>query len=189
MANLWQFFGLPDPEAPTTTPKRKPKKKVSEGLSGQQMTLIEAEDIEEKYVAPPVEKQKKVESKNLPPDWQGPITPDGEAFHDVSNLSSKPSELPDRALRYVSPDQMHRLPLQQIGERMIRGDTIVVDLRSLIHMDTQANACRRQLKALGDNIGVHVFALDNEDKLLLLPGSDVSVDVGKHDLGLMPVLM
>ncbi len=189
MANLWQFFGLPDPEAPTNTTQSKPKKKNKlQETAGQQMTLIQTEEVKIEKT-PEIVVTPKLKPSNLPQGWKGPVTPDGEAFHDISNMSGESIGIPDRALRYVSPDQMHRLPLREIGDRMSRGDSIIVDLRTLIHMDTQANACRRQLKALGENLGVAVFALDNEDKLLLLPGSDVTVDVGRHELGLAPVLM
>ena len=66
---------------------------------------------------------------------------------------------------------MHRLPVRQIQDRILRGDTIIVDLTGLIHMDTQTNACRRMLKQMGDEINIPVFALDESDKLLLMPGT------------------
>ena len=69
------------------------------------------------------------------------------------------------------------------------GDTIIVDLRTLIHMETQSNACRRQLKALSDELRVAIFALDSEDKLLLIPGNDVTVNISKNELGLVPLLL
>jgi len=125
----------------------------------------------------------------LPDGWIGPVTPDGVAFHDLSNYSSKSSGFPDRALRYVEPDKMHRLPLRQIEDRIRRGDTVIVDLNGLIHMETQTNACRRTLKHMGDEIGIAIFALDDADKLLLVPGKDVSMDVSRNDLGLAPLLM
>tara|TARA_B110000914_G_C15231466_1_gene339821 strand:- start:404 stop:598 length:195 start_codon:yes stop_codon:yes gene_type:complete len=45
MGNLWQFFGLPDPEAPPETKRKKttPTNKVEP--SGQQMTLGETEVV------------------------------------------------------------------------------------------------------------------------------------------------
>ena len=39
-----------------------------------------------------------------------------------------------------------------------------------------------------DDVGVGVFALDAEDKLLLMPGNNVVVDVNGHELGLIPLL-
>ena len=42
---------------------------------------------------------------------------------------------------------------------------------------------------MADDIGIDIFALDESDKLLLLPGSDVSMDVSRNDLGLTPLLI
>ena len=207
MGTLWQFFGFPDPEAPAPesvkkSRKRKPK---AEETPGQQLTLVSPDDAEtttETETAPskldPVnEPEKEVRdisppvrrSASVPQGWTGPLTPDGDAFHDLSNYSAKPTDFPDRALRYVVPDQMHRLPIRQIQDRVMRGDTIIVDLNGLIHMDTQTNACRRSLKQIGDEMNIDIFALDESDKLLLIPGSDVSMDVSKNDLGLIPLLI
>ena len=204
MGTLWQFFGFPDPEAPAPeSVKRSKKKKLkAEEPHGQQLTLVSPDDpvvsnevpakvdstneqVNITYEIPPPVRR----SSSVPQGWTGAITPDGEAFHDLSNYSSKPTDFPDRALRYVVPDKMHRLPLRQIQDRVMRGDTIIVDLNGLIHMDTQTNACRRSLKQIGDEMNIDIFALDESDKLLLLPGSDVSMDVSKNDLGLIPLLM
>ena len=204
MGTLWQFFGFPDPEAPTPeSVKRSKKKKLkAEEPPGQQLTLVSPDDpvvaeeapakvdstneqVNITYEIPPPVRR----SSSVPQGWTGALTPDGEAFHDLSNYSSKPTDFPYRALRYVVPDKMHRLPLRQIQDRVMRGDTIIVDLNGLIHMDTQTNACRRSLKQIGDEMNIDIFALDESDKLLLLPGSDVSMDVSKNDLGLIPLLM
>ena len=205
MGTLWQFFGFPDPEAPApeSVKKSKKRKPKAEEPPGQQLTLVSPDDAETTTEAAPVklepEGEPVKEARDIPPPvrrsasvpqgWTGPLTPDGEAFHDLSNYSAKPTDFPDRALRYVVPDQMHRLPIRQIQDRVMRGDTIIVDLNGLIHMDTQTNACRRSLKQIGDEMNIDIFALDESDKLLLLPGSDVSMDVSKNDLGLTPLLI
>ena len=77
---------------------------------------------------------------------------------------------------------MNRIPTRGITKRVNQGDTVIVDLRPLVHMDTHQNVCRRELKQMSDDIGVGVFALDAEDKLLLIPGNDVVVDVQSHEL-------
>jgi hypothetical protein len=205
MGTLWQFFGFPDPEAPApeSVKKSKKRKPKAEEPPGQQLTLVSPDDAETITEATPAKLEPESEpvkevrdipppvrrSASVPQGWTGPLTPDGEAFHDLSNYSAKPTDFPDRALRYVVPDQMHRLPIRQIQDRVMRGDTIIVDLNGLIHMDTQTNACRRSLKQIGDEMNIDIFALDESDKLLLLPGSDVSMDVSKNDLGLTPLLM
>ena len=55
-------------------------------------------------------------------------------------------------------------------------------------MDTHQNVCRRELQQMSNESGVGIFALDAEDKLLLLPGKDVVVDVGRHELGLLSLM-
>ena len=157
--NTLAIFRISRPRNPGVdspkTPKKKKAKKQEE-TPGQQLTLVSPDDGAEQTldvqetqsleikdeqtisIPPPVTR-----TANVPEGWTGPLTPDGDAFHDLSNYSSKPTDFPDRALRYVVPDQMHRLPVRQIQDRILRGDTIIVDLNSLIHMDTQTNACRR----------------------------------------------
>ena len=204
MGTLWQFFGFPDPEAPATdtASRTKKKSKKTEEAPGQQLTIVSpgeetlSQPVDEKLPENNLEAAKPLEIPTpvrkmvpLPDGWIGPVTPDGVAFHDLSNYSSKSSGFPDRALRYVEPDKMHRLPLRQIEDRIRRGDTVIVDLNGLIHMETQTNACRRTLKHMGDEIGIAIFALDDADKLLLVPGKDVSMDVSRNDLGLAPLLM
>ena len=205
MGTLWQFFGFPDPESPAPESVNKRKKKKSskkEEAPGQQLTLVspdeeptqnelvgndsQSEELEQPKleIPPPIKK-----SISVPPGWTGLLTPDGEAFHDLSNYSSKATDFPDRALRYVVPDKMHRLPIRQIQDRILRGDTVIIDLNGLIHMDTQTNACRRTLKQMGDEIDIPIFALDESDKLLLMPGREVSMDVSRNDLGLIPLLI
>jgi hypothetical protein len=196
MGNLWQFFGLPDPEIATPTVVKKPvQEKVQNPLIQDKLIKDETQLIptdkpvtkpQKESVTPP----KITVRANEPKGWRGPTTPDGDAFHDMSMLKStqKMNYLP-KALRYVCPDQMHRLPLDSIGKRISEGDTIIVDIRPLIHMDAHKDACRRQLRRLGDDLSIAIFALDDQDQLLLLPGRDVVVDISKHELGLAPMLL
>jgi hypothetical protein len=41
---------------------------------------------------------------------------------------------------------------------------------------------------MGDEAGVNIFSLDQEDKLLMIPGINVVVDMEKHELGLTPLM-
>ena len=196
MGNLWQFFGLPDPEivAPSVDKKPAPKREESNLVQGKlipdQLQVITPEKLTNKLQKEVVKPPKVTVSRNSPKGWRGPTTPDGDAFHDMSMLkSTKRMGFLPRALRYVCPDQMHRLPLDSIGKRISEGDTIIVDIRPLIHMDAHKDACRRQLRRLGDDLGIAIFALDDQDQLLLLPGRDVVVDISKHELGLAPMLL
>lgn len=189
MASLWQFFGLPDPEAApapnrrATAPQDSQKaKSVQQSLAPSQEPVVTiTNDVPE-----PVGVQS--QPKPVPLGWRGPMTADGEPFHDLGAHGTPPPRIPNRALRYVSPDSMNRLPTREIAKRIQQGDTVIVDLRPLVHMDTHQNVCRRELKQLSDDVGVGVFALDAEDKLLLMPGNNVVVDVNGHELGLIPLL-
>ena len=180
MATLWQFFGFPDPEGNTNKIPQPPQESVIEAESVES----EVASLEEITDAP------RLGSSAIPRGWTGPLTPDGEPFHDMDAYT--PSSIGAKirtALRYVRPDSMHRLPIQGMHRRIQQGDTLIVDLRPLIHMDAHKDACRRQLRHLGEESGVSVFALDLENQLLLIPGVDVVVDVSKHELGLIPVLL
>ena len=187
MASLWQFFGLPDPEAaPHSKRPAKQAQQAPEGVQQQIAPLPEPVASVLPLVPEPVGVQPP--RKPIPLGWNGPVTADGEPFHDLAALSAAPPVIPNRALRYVAPDVMNRIPTRGIASRLGQGDTVIVDLRPLVHMDTHQNVVRRELKHLSDDVGVGVFALDSEDKLLLLPGNGVVVDVHSHELGLTGLL-
>jgi hypothetical protein len=195
MANLWSFFGLPDPDGSVKKPKKatpkKPESQTRNGLTGNsltQQTIVEIESETPELLASPTE-QKPITTKSVvPPNWKGPLTADGDAFHDlgVQNLARK--SFPSRALRYVAPNEKKQIPTRGIAQRVANGDTVIVDLRSMFHMDSHQNACRRELKMMSEEVGVGIFALDSEDKLLMIPGSDVIVDTGNHDLGISSLM-
>jgi SepF-like predicted cell division protein (DUF552 family) len=83
---------------------------------------------------------------------------------------------------------MKRIPTQAILQRVLEGDTAIVDLRPLVHMESHQMACRREIKHMADTARVSVFSLDAEDKLLMIPGLNVVVDMQKHELGLTPLM-
>ncbi len=191
MANLWQFFGLPDPEANNNREARADAPVLQEASlvtpTVEQTTLITTEP------APVLAKDRgplepTTERLQPPLNWTGPITPDGEPFHDLGVQTGRPQALPQKALRYVAPDNMKRIHTQKILTRVLQGDTVIVDLRPLVHMESHQMACRRELKHMGDEAGVNIFSLDQEDKLLMIPGISVVVDMDKHELGLTPLI-
>lgn len=179
MGNLWQFFGLPDPDAGVL-----PRSSDGRRTSQNQQLTSEPSKVEE----PVAEDLKPQSSPTQIEDWNGPMTPDGEPFHDLSSHGIRSNLRPNRALRYVKPDEKHRIRTREIAQRIVQGDTVVVDLRTLVHMESHQQACRRELRVMCEQIGVGVFALDSEDKLLLIPGADVVVDIEKHELGLTRLL-
>lgn len=126
--------------------------------------------------------------RSPPLGWSGPVTPDGEPFHDLGVVRVRPPPPPRTALRYIAPDEMKRLPTDAMLKRVMQGDTAIVDLRSLVHMESHQMACRRDIKHKADEARVSVFALDAEDKLLMIPGHNVVVDMAKHELGLTALI-
>ena len=199
MGSLWQFFGLPDPDGHTGEKRR--TKKVESAVSDASEPKLSPQqtfksNIAEATVKTSTEQTIQLEKKRLtrhaikplPHNWSGPLTAEGEAFHDLGAHVRVKNPLPRRALRYVSPDEMNRIPTREMSKRVLHGDSIIVDLRPMVHMDTHQNVCRRDLQRMSNEAGVGIFALDAEDKLLLLPGIDVIVDVGRHELGLLPLM-
>jgi len=174
MGNLWQFFGLPDPEGP--------KQRRNAPNPPPEQPLVETAQLS-------LEDMKPIGNRSgLPSGWKGGVTPDGEAFHDLAAIDTRNRNHRNNALRYITPDQMHRLPLNMMAQRVGEGDCLIVDLTRMFHMDTHKAACRRQLKSAAEQIGVMVFALDGEDDLLLIPGRGTVVDTSKHELGCTPLL-
>ena len=194
MVSLWGFFGLPDPDGAGKTNQNSVKPVVDDSVEEQESSLrqstLSTEQI--KPVQQPLSDLPKIETTHTPvptpQNWHGPVTADGEPFHDLGVQNQARRSFPTRALRYVSPDEMKRIPTRGIAQRISNGDTVIVDLRSLVHMDSHQNACRRDLKMMTDEVGVGVFALDQEDKLLMIPGTDVIVDVGNYNLGINPLM-
>tara|TARA_B100000035_G_scaffold120249_1_gene102076 strand:+ start:355 stop:936 length:582 start_codon:yes stop_codon:yes gene_type:complete len=193
MVSLWGFFGLPDPDGvqkpsqPNVKPIESQPDVEENNLTQSTLDTEQTESSQE-----PLSDLPKITTNHTPisppQNWQGPVTADGEPFHDMGVQTQVRRSFPTRALRYVSPDEMKRIPTRGIAQRIANGDTVIVDLRGLVHMDSHQNACRRDLKMMTDEVGVGVFALDQEDKLLMIPGTDVMVDVGNHNLGINPLM-
>ena len=51
-------------------------------------------------------------------------------------------------------------------------------------MPSQTAKCSREIRQLAENNGVNVFALNESDTLLMVPGLNMRVDTHKHILGL-----
>jgi len=200
MASLWQFFGLPNPDGQGDEKKSSPKsERPDSNLSGPihppqqtlEATVSEPPRVKTRIEQPillETEKTVPHRAKASPPNWSGPVTAEGEAFHDLGAHTRVKNSFPRRALRYVAPDKMNRIPTREMAKRILQGDSIIVDLRPMVHMDTHQNVCRRELQHMSNEAGIGIFSLDAEDKLLLLPGTDVVVDVGRHELGLLSLM-
>jgi hypothetical protein len=190
MANLWQFFGLPDPDGNPPSNRRPP----STSTPDQPVTLDQT-PTETSVATTVIDETVTIASpviigevRSPPLGWCGPITPDGEPFHDLGVIRKRPAPPPSKALRYIAPDEMKRIPTEAMFKRVLQGDTAIVDLRPLVHMESHQMACRRELKHAADQARVSVFAMDAEDKLLMVPGLNVVVDMEKHHLGLRALI-
>ena len=156
MSNIYSFFGLPDP---------------NEGIPNDDSTESSQDRLNVKTKISEVEV---LVSEN---------------FHDLAErkrqewTSSRRSP-PRRAIRYVEPDNLHRLPVHGISQRLLGGDMVVVDLRDLKHMKAQQDACRRELGNMSERLGAPVFSLNSEETLLLLPGAGAVVETTSHHLGI-----
>ncbi len=142
---LYNLFGLPD------LPEGGPIEEVIEP----EIVLEEGEPI---HIPKPVRKTVRKPVREL-------------HFHDLGSKrwlewSIAQQGLPRRGLRYIQPDEMHRLPLEAISTRLHQGDICLVDLNSLAHMDSQRSALARQVQDMANYGGLPVFALDDSNRLL-----------------------
>ena len=121
---LYDFFGLPQ------LPDSEPAEDFNETLPVE----VSPDPI---HIPKPVRKFERKPVKEL-------------RFHDLGSKrwiewASAHQGLPRRGLRYIRPDDMHRLPLDAISTRLHQGDVCIVDLSSLAHMDSQRSALSRQV--------------------------------------------
>ena len=168
MANIWRFIGLPDPEEGDT-----------EVISNEEVVIPQNNTKNPEL---------KVKTPYISKNWNGPKTPDGEPFHDMAEVkwatrTKINNGVAKRAFRHIVPDKMNRLPIQNMITRLMQGDILMVDLSVMIHMDAYQRACRQSIRHLSNEYGIPVFALDENEKILILPGKGVIVDVDKHILG------
>ena len=70
----------------------------------------------------------------------------------VQRLQPHPTGLPA-----IAPDVMKRIPTSAMLERVMQNDTAIVDLRSLVHMESHQMACRREIKHMADQARVVFF--------------------------------
>ena len=112
----------------------------------------------------------------------------GNRFHDLgeSRWSERTKRITDRPYSkviYMEPDSLHRIQLEGVEGNLSSGDMVIVDLSSLNHMPSQQSVCSRKAQELGDRTNLNVFALNEDDTLLMIPGAKMRVDTHKHMLG------
>jgi len=161
---LYEFFGLP--RIP-----RSPEESLDEAVESTE-EIVEAEPI---HIPQPVRPIKRMPVSEL-------------KFHDLGekrwlDWATRRQGIAQRGLRYVKPDELRRLPIEGIAARLVQGDTLVIDLSDLAHMDSQRRALMRQVQDVAGSGGLPVFALDEDERLLLVPGRATRVDTETHELG------
>ena len=159
---LYNFFGLPE------LPEGEPVDAVIEP-----QTVVEKGDPI--HIPKPVRKTVRKPVREL-------------KFHDLGSKrwldwAISQQGLPRRGLRYIQPDEMHRLPLEPMSSRLHQGDICIVDLNSLAHMDSQRSALAKQVQDMANYSGLPVFSLDDSNRLLLVPGRGSRIDTETHELG------
>ncbi|MEL0311770.1 MAG: hypothetical protein VXA43_00125, partial [Candidatus Poseidoniales archaeon] len=128
MGSLWQFFGLPDPEGSANAPPRPAPPSndapvtLSAGAEADSATPAAPEPPATTPTTPSPLSEAAIDLSRLrtpPLGWTGPLTPDGEAFHDLGIEVQRQRPLPNKALRYIAPDVMKRIPTGPMLEREI----------------------------------------------------------------------
>ena len=112
----------------------------------------------------------------------------GNRFHDLgesrwAERTERVTERPSRRVIYMEPDGLHRLQLDGIEGNLSVGDMVIIDLHSLNHMPSQQSVCSRRAQELGDRTNLPVFALNEDDSLLMIAGAKMRVATHKHRLG------
>lgn len=177
MGGLWEFFGYPDPDA------KKPSQVLSNESTASAIPTQPVQNSHDRVV----ENNPQYSSQTID-NWQGPRLPNGQAFHDLGSKKFRKTNLPNRALRMVQPNDKHRLDLEMIAKRCLEGDISIINLSDMTHMQSQQNFLRRELRNLSEYTGLHVYSLDKEEKMMLVPGKDVVVDSTRHQLGMNGLL-
>jgi len=91
---------------------------------------------------------------------------------------------PERNVVYLKPDGLHRLSLEGMSGPLARGSLVIVDLSSLVHMPSQKDVCKRRVQEMSERLGLHAFAINEDDSLLMVPGAMMRVDTTKYELGI-----
>ena len=131
----------------------------------------------------------KLVKKNLGSANPGPRSNSRADFHDLGDIfwSVRTERLTPQAYRniiYMKPDEYDRIRLEGIENELVRGNMLLVDISSLSHMPAQKNICKKKVEDLGERMNIPVFALNENDSLLMVPGSGMRVDTTKHRLGM-----
>ena len=117
----------------------------------------------------------------------GPQAEDVFHYLDEQGWADRTGRMTPEAQRqgvYLKPDTLHRLHTEGMSDVLSGGNMILVDLGSLVHMPSQRDVCRRRVQEMAARLGLPVFAINDDDTLLMVAGAGMRVDTNKHELGI-----
>ena len=109
-------------------------------------------------------------------------------FHQLDKAvwSERTSRLHPKAssfVRYIKPNDRLGIDANILDDALRSGETVIIDLSDLRHVETQRGALRKRIGDSASRIGRPAFRIDSEGCLLVVPGRGVRVDQKRHVLG------
>ena len=113
---------------------------------------------------------------------------DDHPFHQLdravwSERTNRINPRPSRVVRYLKPNDRLGIDANILDDALRSGETVIVDLSDLRHVETQRRALRKRIGDSASRIGRPAFRIDSEGCLLVVPGRGVRVDQKRHVLG------
>ena len=113
---------------------------------------------------------------------------DDHPFHQLdravwSERTSRINPRPSGVVRYLKPNDRLGIDATILDDALRSGETVIVDLSDLRHVETQRGALRKRIGDSASRIGRPAFRIDSEGCLLVVPGRGVRVDQKRHVLG------
>ena len=90
---------------------------------------------------------------------------------------------PSNVVQYLKPNDRLGIDANILNDALRSGETVIVDLSDLRHVETQRGALRKRIGDSASSIGRPAFRIDSEGCLLVVPGRGVRVDQKRHVLG------
>jgi len=113
---------------------------------------------------------------------------DDHPFHQLdravwSERTNRINPRPSSVVRYLKPNDRLGIDANILDDAIRSGETVIVDLSDLRHVETQRRALRKRIGDSASRIGRPAFRIDSEGCLLVVPGRGMRVDQKHHVLG------
>ena len=113
---------------------------------------------------------------------------DEHPFHQLdkavwSERTGRINPRPSSVVRYLKPNDRLGIDANILDDALRSGETVIIDLSDLRHVETQRGALRKRIGDSASRIGRPAFRIDPEACLLVVPGRGVRVDQKRHVLG------